>query len=373
MDSLTERDEARAALALSEVPGLGPRWTRRLVDHCGSCQAVLGECAAGRLPSVEGEGFRRIRGDVAVAMRRLRPVPDCRLRELTEQGIRWVIYGRPDYPERLTHLCDPPLVLYLRGAGDLPKDRAVAIVGSRKATDYGRRIAWRLATGLAREGWVVVSGMARGIDGSAHRATLEVGGRTVGILGSGLDHRFPWENRDLYSLMSRVGLLVSEFPPSEPVYAHNFPRRNRIIAALVEGVVVVQAGSKSGALNTANHALDLGRDVFAVPGPVGSEISNGVHGLLKDGAGLATCAEDILFGLGVPPRGEGESGKPAGLAVKGNVAAEAICHRLQEGPAAADDLTASAGLAVGSALALLSRLELDGIIRPLPGGMYELS
>lgn len=376
---MKDRPQLRAALALAEVRGLGPRLARRLVDACGSPAAVLEAFASGRGVSLGEDlvGARRgaLGGKLVDRLRRLRPVPAGRLEGLERAGTRVVAYGVRGYPSRLAQLYDPPVVLYLAGPVDPAEGRAVAVVGTRKATEYGRRVARELAAGLAGQGWTVVSGMARGIDGAAHRGALRAGGRTVGVLGSGLDHRFPWENRGLYAEMRQRGCLVSEFPPPEPPRAWLFPRRNRIIAALAEAVVVVQAGRRSGAMNTVDHALDLGRDVLAVPGPVGPQASAGVHRLLQEGAGLATGAEDVLRELGValPGPASWERAAPAGGgSAREASGAEAVRRRLREGPALADELASATGLPPGPALALLSRLEVEGKIRALPGGRYEM-
>lgn len=371
------REELRAALGLAGTDGVGAVRFRRLVDRFGSARAALergpGEARSGALPP-----------DLA-AVRKARPAPADRLEPLEAKGIRVVSYGLAGYPDRLHHLHRPPPVLYLEGEGELPGRRAVAVVGTRKATGYGRRMARDLAGGLARAGRAVVSGMAAGVDGAAHRAALDAGGRTVGVLGSGLEHAYPATNRDLYRRMRRDGLLATEFPPEvrpEPAF---FPRRNRIIAALADGVLVVQAGRRSGALITVAHALELGREVFAVPGPVGPAASEGVHRMLRDGATPATGAGDVLESLGAGTAGaegrpeedgDGRGGVPGRdrlAAVFGPEApaAAAICRALAEGPRHADDLAEEAGLEVGAAAAVLGRLELEGWVRGLPGGRFE--
>lgn len=381
------RLELRAALALSEVPDFGPARFRLVVDSWGSSAAAARACARGealdRVPRESIPWQLSFSKELLSGLRRVRPMSEDRLRRLEKRGIRVVRYRGPGYPERLTHLHAPPPVLYLQGPVRLPDRRAVAIVGSRRATEYGRRMARDLGAGLASLGWTVVSGMARGIDGTGHRGALDAGGATVGVLGSGLDHEYPGTNRDLYGAMRERGLLASEFPPPEPPQPGHFPRRNRIIAALADAVVVVQAARKSGAMTTVDHAQDLGREVFAVPGPVGPGVSEGVHHLLRQGAGLVTRAEDVLEGLelrptGVSPERSGEATEagdalggpdvPAGHRVPGE---RRILAELERGSAAADDLAVASGLGPGEALALLSRLELRGLIRSLPGGRYR--
>ncbi len=379
MDALARREELRAALGLAESDGVGAVRFRRLVDRFGSARAALEEGPAaarsGALPA-----------DLA-AVADARPADGDRLDALAGEGFRIVAYGGEGYPGGLGHLHRPPPVLYLDGDGPLPDGRAVAVVGTRKATGYGRRMARDLAGGLARAGWTVVSGMAAGVDGVSHRAALDADGRTVGVLGSGLRHEYPASNRDLYRDMRSDGLLVSEFPPEvrpEPAF---FPRRNRIIAALADAVLVVQAGRRSGALITVEHALEIGREAFAVPGPVGPPASEGVHGMLRDGATPATCAGDVLAALGAEAtgggggRGDGSGAGRDGPRMPGRDRlaamfgpdagrAEAVCRALAAGPRHADDLADEAGLDAGAAAAVLGRLELEGWVRGLPGGRF---
>lgn len=353
MDPLERREEVRAALGLAGSEGVGAVRFRCLVDRLGSARAALEHFSGGRTDG------------------RAAPAPAGRLERLEARGVRVTSYGLPGYPERLGHLHRPPPVLYLEGPGRLPDARAVAVVGTRKSTGYGRRMARDLARGLAARGWTVVSGMAAGIDGAAHRAALEVPGPTVGVLGSGLDHEYPSVNRDLYREMRRSGLLASEFEPELPPAPGLFPRRNRIIAALADAVVVVQAGRRSGARITADLALELGREVFAVPGPVGPDASRGVHGLLREGAALATGAADVVEAL--DDRAAPGRDRLAVLFGPDAPAAAELCSGLSAGPRHADDLAAGAGLEPPAAAALLTRLELEGMVRGLPGGRYALA
>lgn len=375
MDALSRDDEVRAALALAGLPGVGPDRYRWLLERFGSAASAVEE---GR------EAARR--GELPPAFRRLadaRPAPDSRLREVRRKGIRIVLQGEEGYPDRLLHLHHPPPLLYLAGPGALPARGGVGVVGTRRATAYGRRMARDLARGLAVRGRPVVSGMAAGVDGTAHRAALDADGTTVGVIGSGLDHRYPASNRDLYREMWRRGLLVSEFPPEMPPAPGLFPRRNRIIAALSEAVVVVQAGERSGALITASRALELGREVCAVPGPVGPPASVGVHDLLRDGAAPVTSAGDVLATLGMDGAGTGEGGEDGGAAVPSRdrlaavlggdaEAAAGLCRALLEGPRGTDDLALETDMAVARAAGLLARMELEGWVRSLPGGRFAL-
>ncbi len=372
----TDLQELTAALALAEVPWLGAVRLRRLIDESGSARELLRR-AHGSGPPLPATVQRRLAG--------VRPAPVEQVRELARRGIRLLAYGSNGYPERLQHLFDPPLLLYLRGSLDLMDRRIggiVAIVGTRRATPYGRRMAREIAAGLAKAGWAVVSGMARGIDGEAHAASLDAGGATIGVLGSGLDFTYPAVHRPLYRRMVRTGLLVSEFAPSTPPAPGLFPRRNRIIAALAQAVVVVQAPARSGALITADHALDLGRDVLAVPGPVGLEPSVGTHSLLGDGAAVATCASDVLAQVNGPdcaslgrPESRQNRGGECEQEPKAHLgdSARRVLARLSIGPANADELVRSSSRPVPEALATLGSLELEGILQRQGDGRYVLA
>ena len=363
-------EEVAAALGLAEVPRLGPARIRFLIDRFGSARAVL---ARGRHEADLAPFYRRRLASV-------RPASRSRIRRLHDRGVRLAVYGSPGYPQRLCHLHDPPPVLYLAGPAALPTKRAVAVVGTRRATSYGRRLARQIAGGLATAGWSVVSGMARGIDGTAHAAALDADGVTVGVLGSGLDFEYPASNRALYRRVRQAGLLTTEFAPAVRPAPGFFPRRNRIIAALADAVVVVQAGGRSGALITAGHALDIGREVLAVPGPVGLAASEGVHALLRDGAAVATSASDIidLFSgrMGATPdrpatEDSATLGPPA--ADVPETTAEQVLRRLSGGPATADEILRALDRPVPEALSVIGSLELEGILRREADGRYVLS
>lgn len=363
-------EEAAAALGLAEASGLGPARIRFLIDRFGSARAVL---ARGRHAADLAPFFRRCLVSV-------RPASQSRIRRLHDRGVRLAVYGSPGYPDRLGHLHDPPPVLYLAGPATLPTERAVAVVGTRRATPYGRRLARQIAGGLATAGWTVVSGMARGIDGTAHAAALDAGGVTVGVLGSGLDFAYPASNRALYRRVCQAGLLTTEFAPAVRPAPGLFPRRNRIIAALADAVVVVQAAGRSGALITAGHALDVGREVLAVPGPVGLAASEGVHALLRDGAAVATSASDIidLFSGQIVathdrPTTEGSATRGPPAADVPETTAEQVLRRLSGGPATADEILRALDRPVPEALALIGGLELEGFLRREADGRYVLS
>jgi DNA processing protein len=285
---------------------------------------------------------------------------------LAAAGIRWVGRSDPAFPFALRSIFDPPPGLFMRGQGpvELLDQPAVAIVGARACSAYGSHVARTFGRELAAAGLVVVSGMARGVDGEAHRGTLESGGRTVAVLGCGVDRDYPAAHAELARRICAEGLVVSEYPPGVDPAPWRFPARNRIIAGLAAATVVVEARARSGALITADLALEEGREVFAVPGEITSALSVGVNALLRLGATVATSAADVLepFGLGLA--------SPAAPAL--SVGAEALLARLREGPASADELVRELGLDAGSAAAGLAELELHGLLTE-SSGIYRAS
>jgi DNA processing protein len=295
--SLPLSAEVRALLALHLVPGLGPRLTAALLERFGSAEAVLragveelrqvpylGEAVAQAIHQAAGQA------DVGAELERMAR-HDAHLR----------ILGTPDYPASLATISTPPHLLYVRGTIEAADANAVALVGSRHCTAYGRRVAERLAADLVRAGMTVVSGLARGVDGCAHRGALQAGGRTLAVLACGLARVYPPEHKELAGQVAASGALLSEAAMAMEPMAGMFPARNRIISGMSRAVVVVEAAEKSGALITASHAADQGRPVFAVPGPIDSPASGGTHALIRQGAVLCRGVEDVLEGAGGHP------------------------------------------------------------------------
>jgi DNA processing protein len=285
---------------------------------------------------------------------------------LVASGIAVTTLADDDYPPPLRELPDPPPALYYRGAFLPWKGPAIALVGSRKASPYGLRMARSLAAELASGGWTVVSGLAWGADAAAHRGALEAGGRTVGVLGSGIDSLYPAEHATLAEAMTGTGAVVTEFPLGTPPLPRHFPRRNRIIAGLCLGVVVVEAGERSGTLITARLAAEQGKEVFAVPHQVGSPGGKGCLLLLKQGAALVEKGEDIAgcwpYLCVSPAPGEGSAATPP---------ADRLLALLSSGPATAEEIAASSGLPLTDALGILSRMEIEGSAVRGPGGRYH--
>ena len=302
--------------------------------------------------------------------------PVAEERRAEEYGARIVTQLDADYPEPLRAIYDPPLALYVQGTL-VPRDRhALALIGSRRTSHYGRQVADRLAFQLAKTGYTVVSGLARGIDTAAHEGALKGGGRTLAVLGGALDHFYPPENRELAERISGQGAVLSEFPFGRAPDRTTFPMRNRICSGLTMGVVVVEAGFKSGALHTADAALEQGRTVFAVPGRVDAPTSRGAHQLIKNGARLVEDADDILkeFEFLVPlEKRQAAPHLEARPEVQLTDEEQAIVKALWAGERNVDELARDAGLASARVSSLLIGLEMKRVVRVLPGRVVELS
>ena len=286
-------------------------------------------------------------------------------------GVRVVTAFDPDYPAALGEIADPPFLFHAVGRLERLRLPAVAIVGSRDASRYGRDVAWGLARDLSAAGVTVVSGFARGVDAAAHEAALDNPGGTVAVLGCGVDVDYPREHRRLKERMAADHLLVSEYPPGTEPRPQNFPVRNRIIAGLSSGVVVVEASRRSGSLITARLAADFGRDVFAVPGPIFSPTSEGAHALLKDGAILCRGAEDVLAELFPAIGSPGPAGVPAALPAELSAEARRMLELLaREESLSPEELALSLDLPAATVLAGLFELEAAGMAVAVEGGRY---
>ena len=408
--------ELRELLLLRALPGIGDVRFAELMTAHGSPGAAL------RSPAALGRDAA-----AALASRTLRSRIERSARTIERDGIAVVTVADGAYPAVLRQLYDPPGLLFVRGDLALAGGPAVAVVGSRKATPYGRDATRLLATGLARAGYAIVSGLARGIDREAHEAALDCGGRTIAVVGCGIDVVYPHGHEALQERIAADGLLVSEFLPGEPPRSHHFPKRNRLIAALSRGVLVVEAAANSGAMRTVDSALELGRDVYAVPGPIGRETSEGTNQLIQSGATLVASVPDVLAELesggcgatggdrvalsavasdradggagesasiegarpvearraGRPRRRLGEGGGdvaridgrrrrvPAlGAGGEASASSDAVIAALGYGTLHVDAVVAATGLPSAVALAALLELELDGRVVRLPGTRY---
>lgn len=350
-----------AWLALRAVRGVGNVVGLGLVKVFGGARQVL-DAGGQRL---ECAGVRRGLARAIAGFDDWAWVAE-QLRRLDRVGGRLVTWADESYPELLRHIHDPPLFLYVRGNLEDalgPATPAVAVVGSRAPSNYGRRMARELAAGLAERGLTVVSGLARGVDAEAHWAALRAGGRTVAVLGNGIDVIYPTEHHRLMVEAANNGAVVSEFPMGTQPDAENFPGRNRIISGMSLGTVVVEAAERSGSLITAHFAMEQGREVFAVPGPVGIR-SRGPHRLLRQGATLAENANDVLSELA--PH------LPAQRAVVVELAPRqaAVMGCLADGPRGLDEIARASGLEPAAVIETLLGLELRGAVVALPGQRY---
>jgi DNA processing protein len=292
--------------------------------------------------------------------------PHAELDRLHTLGLRFVARSEAAFPTLLRAIHDPPPGLFLRGGAEeaLLARPAVAIVGARACSAYGRHVARSLGRDLGSAGLVVVSGLARGIDAEAHRGALEGGGVTVAVLGCGIDRDYPAANRELARQIAATGLVVSEYAPGVEPAPWRFPARNRIVAGLCAATVVVEARERSGALITADFALEEGREVFAVPGEITSTLSAGANALLRLGATPLTRAQDVLESYGLEPS--------AAAPVEVGPAAAAALARIREGAVGADELARASGLGAGELAAALTELELAGVVH-VEEGIYRAS
>ena len=361
--------EVRALLTLHLVPGIGPRLTAALLERFGSAEAVL-KARSHELCEVSHIGAQ-LAANVRAAIERADV--DAELTRMAEHGVRLLALGTPEYPAALAKIPDPPQLLYVAGTLEAADDKAVALVGSRQCTPYGRRVAERLAADLTRKGYTVVSGLARGIDGAAHRGALKAGGRTLAVLAGGLARIYPPEHTDLAAEVRAAGALLSESAMAMEPMPGMFPARNRIISGLCRAVVVVEAAEKSGALYTAEHAGEQGRAVFAVPGPVDSAASGGTNALIREGAVLVRSAADIVEELeGIAPLVEKPSVEPPAVAPTGlDPLQQRIWDFLADGARHGDELAQQLGLSVPEIAGALLVLEMRRAVRRLPGNRYE--
>ncbi len=359
-------DELVDNLRLSLVSGVGPLLRKALLEHFGSSGAVL---AAGKdeLQRVDGIG-PKIAARIVAARDEIDAEAELRL--AAEHGLAVLTEADADYPRPLRQIHDPPGVLFRRGQAQPQDELAVAIVGTRHATRYGLAQAERLAASLARTGFTVVSGLARGIDAAAHRGALSAGGRTIAVLASELLEIYPPEHEKLAEEVAASGYILSEAPPRMVPLSGAFPQRNRIISGLSVGTIVVEAPDRSGALITARHAYEQGREVFAVPGPVDSRVSRGCHALIRDGAKLVETIDDVLAELGpLAENIERDDGtlitRPAELTL--NEIEQQVLAAIDGSPTSIDAIAASCGLAIHRVLSTISVLEMRHLIRRTSG------
>jgi DNA processing protein len=354
------------AVRLALVAGVGPRHRGDLLTRFGSPAAVL---AAGvdELQQVSGIG-PKIAARIAAAREELDAESEIQL--AAKYGIDVLVEADASYPRLLHEIHDPPGVLFRRGTTSPQDELAIAIVGTRHATRYGLAQAERLAGSLARVGFTIVSGLARGVDAAAHRGALAAGGRTIAVLASGLLNIYPPEHVDLADEVAAGGCLLSEAPPRMIPISGAFPQRNRIISGLSLGTIIIEAPLRSGALITARHAYEQGREVFALPGAVDSRMSRGCHALIKDGAKLVESVDDVLAEFGpLAERVERDDGtridQPAELLL--NEIEQQVLQAIDDQPTSIDAIAAACGLPVQRVLSTTSVLEMRRLVRRVSG------
>jgi DNA processing protein len=363
-------DEREALVALNMVEGVGPVRVRQLIEFFGNAPSIL-KASKQQLMQVRGIG-----DDVATSIHDWEKHVDLagELKRIEQFNCHIVIQSDENYPELLKQIYDPPIVLYVKGKL-LPEDKnGVAMVGSRMTTPYGMETARKLAYQLAYIGVTVVSGGARGIDTAAHQGAMSAKGRTIAVIGNGINIVFPTENKELFDRIAETGAVVTQFPFNRKGDKQSFPIRNRIVAGMTLGTVVVEANLTSGSLITANMAVENGRQVFAVPGRIDSPRSKGCHDLIKKGAKLCEGAEDILsefeylFPQSNRPPGAAESGVLPAISLSENESK--VFEVLSNQETAIDEVMQKCGLPVSAVSVALLSLEMKRMVKQLPGKMF---
>ncbi len=358
-------DERSAYLAFNLTSGIGPNRLRALVDYCGSAvaawEASADDWRAAGLDRRSIEALHKTHGRLDLA---------AEWRAIEAAGLRVIMLDDPEYPPLLRQIDAPPPLLYVRGTF-IDTDRwAVAVVGTRNATPYGREVTYKIAGDLASAGVTVISGLALGIDAIAHRAALDRSGRTLAVLGSGLGTIYPPQHRALADEITMQGALISEYAPTSAPLSGNFPARNRLISGLALGTLVVEAGERSGALITVQFALEQGRDVFAIPGSILSRASDGPNQLIVDGATPIRSVEQLLAQLNL---NQAVAQQEIAAIVPDTPAEAALLPLLSGEPTHIDVLGRSSGMAAAEISATLGLMELKGMVRQVGGMHYVLA
>jgi DNA processing protein len=368
-------DSAHPWLALALTKGLAARLSSRLLRQFGSPEEIfrapLRQLEACELPAATAQAvfkkdsFKRAEKELAG----IRGIAGCQL-------VNW---SEPEYPQTLLQIYDPPVLLYVRGDAQILNAPSLAMVGTRRPTLYGTQMADRLARDLAARGIVIVSGLARGIDAIAHQGTMTANGRAIGVLGTGIDVCYPKENKKLYEKVLERGAILSEFPLGTHPAPENFPIRNRIVAGMPLGAIIIEGAQYSGSLITARLAMEFGREVFGVPGNVTQAVSFAPNLLIKQGAKLVTCAEDVIEELPTPVRAaltklEQPEAEQRNLLVAQSLtgSGQKIYALLSsDEPRPIDDIVERTGLNSSDVLATLFDLEMKGFVRQLPGKQFS--
>ena len=372
---MTGRKKIQSWLALSLVPGMGPVTCNKLVAHFGSPEKVLAASSSNltAVASLRKESLAALSGE---GRQHLEELANKEIERAAEKNIAIIPCDDPLYPALLKNIHDPPVVLYVLGAPELLTCRGMGIVGSRAATHYGKDIAQQMAGSLSRQGFTIISGLALGIDTAAHNGALAAEGKTIAVLGCGLDIVYPPSNHNLYKRIASAGAVVSEYPLGTKPDSFRFPARNRIISGLSLGIVVVEAANRSGSLITASHALEQGREVFAVPGRIDSVKSAGTHTLLQQGAKLVHSINDIVEEF--PANVFQQSVEEAGMEEDEQVFFENLSQEEAElfefigvYPRTFDEIIKDSGFTTQRINEVLLLLELKGMVQTLPGKSYQ--
>jgi DNA processing protein len=359
-------------LALNFLSEIGPVLARRLLSVFGDPENIF-HASIEELTRIEGVG--KSRANSIVNFNQWKHVQK-EIEKAEKDKIAIVTLNDIRYPSGLKHIHDAPIVLYIKGNISENDKYAVSIVGSRRATGYGVQVAEKIAYKLASYGLTVVSGMARGIDAASHKGALKAGGRTIGVLGCGVDIPYPPSNKALMKMIESSGAVISEFPLGTPPNKENFPRRNRIVSALSLGVVVIEATLDSGSFITVGYALEQGKEVFAVPGNITSKNSRGTNDLIKRGAKLVESAEDIINELRPQIKGilrEEKLNNIEKMLSGLNREERTLCNHLSTEPKHIDSIIRETGLTTGKALSVLLSLELKGVVRQSEGKHFSLN
>ena len=356
-------DERIFWIWLSQIPGIGARRFHLLIEHFGSASQVWFDSKneIEKLTSFLGSNVIH-----EIINQRNDKTLDRIKRMMDSSKFRIITLFDDEYPKLLKEIYDPPPVLYCKGLPIKNHQPAISIVGSRRSTAYGRQMAEKFSYELAAAGVTVVSGLARGIDAMAHYGALKAGGDTVGVLGCGVDIIYPPENRKLFSRMVQEGTILTEYPPGSSPVAGNFPARNRIISGMTSGVLVIEAGQRSGALITVDFALEQGREVYALPGNINVPQSAGTNKLLKEGAKLVTDVQDILEELGLQQKNKEKNQEPVQL----DFFETQVYNALQEGERHLEELLKETKMDVHKLNAVLTMLEIKGIVKQMPGKIF---
>ncbi len=354
------------AWLILNAAGLSVMRQNLLLDEFGEADTVLG-CSDAQLLAVEG-----ITAHHLARLRSAGETFDVEAAQAAMQaaGVHLCSRGSPGYPRLLADTDGAPPVLFVQGSLTADDAQAVAVVGTRKCTAYGRQVARRLASDLARRGFCIVSGLAEGIDAEAHLGAIEAGGTTIAVMASGPDITFPGSHRGLREQVAGSGAVITEYPFGSPPLRERFPERNRVISGLSLGTVVVEAPARSGALITARLAGEQGRCVFAVPGPVDSPASRGCHALIKDGAQLVEVAEDVVEGLGIMLDAVPVRVQRAGSVAELSGEERTIVETLSFEPKHVDAIVGATGIPLPAVNAALMLLEMKGLVRRFPGNLY---